>query len=71
MIALQHVVFALEVLVPKQAVQSATEEAVALGRNHDVYLTRFFFLTYIVFDEAVGEEVECLEMVPCRRCADN
>jgi hypothetical protein len=52
-------------------VQSATEEAVALGRNHDVYLTRFFFLTYIVFDEAVGEEVECLEVVPCRRCADN
>jgi hypothetical protein len=28
------------------------------------------FLTYIVFDEAMGEEVERLEVVPCRRCAD-
>ena len=27
------------------------------------------FLTYTVFDEAVGEEVERLEAVPCRRCA--
>ena len=29
------------------------------------------FLTYTVFDGAVGEEVERLEVVPCRRCADN
>jgi hypothetical protein len=28
------------------------------------------FLTYTVFDEAVGEEVERLEVLPCRRCAD-
>jgi hypothetical protein len=28
------------------------------------------FLTYTVFDEAVGEDVERLEMVPCRRCAE-
>jgi hypothetical protein len=28
------------------------------------------FLTYTVFDEAVGEEVERLEVVPCGRCAD-
>jgi hypothetical protein len=28
------------------------------------------FLTYTVFDEAVGEEVERLEVVPCRCCAD-
>jgi hypothetical protein len=27
-------------------------------------------LTYTVFDEAVGEEVERLEVVPCRRCAE-
>ena len=27
-------------------------------------------LTYTDFDEAVGEEVERLEVVPCRRCAD-
>jgi len=29
------------------------------------------FLTYTAFDEAVGEEVERLEVVPCRRCADS
>jgi hypothetical protein len=28
------------------------------------------FLTYTVFDGAVGEEVERLEVVPCRRCAE-
>jgi hypothetical protein len=28
------------------------------------------FLTYTVVDEAVGEEVERLEVMPCRRCAD-
>jgi hypothetical protein len=28
------------------------------------------FLIYTVFDEAVGEEVKRLEVVPCRRCAD-
>jgi hypothetical protein len=26
------------------------------------------FLTYTVFEEAVGEEVERLDVVPCRRC---
>ena len=29
------------------------------------------FLTYTVYDEEVGGEVERLEVVPCRRCADN
>jgi hypothetical protein len=29
------------------------------------------FLTYTVFDEEVGDEVERLEVVPCRRCADS
>jgi hypothetical protein len=27
------------------------------------------FLTYTVFDEDVGDEVERIEAVPCRRCA--
>ena len=27
------------------------------------------FLTYTAYDEDVGEEVERLEVVPCRRCA--
>jgi hypothetical protein len=29
------------------------------------------FLTCTVYDEGVGEEVERLEVVPCRRCADS
>jgi hypothetical protein len=29
------------------------------------------FLTYTVFDEEVGDEVERIEAVPCRRCADS
>ena len=28
-------------------------------------------LTYTVFDEEIGEEVERIESVPCRRCADS
>jgi hypothetical protein len=29
------------------------------------------FLTYTVFDEEIGDEVERLEVVPCRRCSDS
>jgi hypothetical protein len=29
------------------------------------------FLTYTAFGEEIGEEVERLEVVPCRRCADS
>ncbi len=29
------------------------------------------FLTYTVFDEEIGCEVERIESVPCRRCADS
>jgi hypothetical protein len=28
------------------------------------------FLTYTAFDEEIGEEVERLDAVPCRRCAE-
>ena len=28
------------------------------------------YLTYVVFDEEIGDEVERLEVVPCRRCAE-
>jgi hypothetical protein len=28
------------------------------------------FLTYTVFDEGVGEEVERFEALPCRRCTE-
>jgi len=27
------------------------------------------FLTYTAFDETVGDEVEKIEAIPCRRCA--
>jgi hypothetical protein len=27
------------------------------------------FLTYTVFDEEIGDEVERIESVPCRRCS--
>jgi hypothetical protein len=27
------------------------------------------FLAYTVFDEDIGEEVERIEAIPCRRCA--
>jgi hypothetical protein len=29
------------------------------------------FLTYTAYDEDVGGEVERLEVIPCRRCADS
>jgi hypothetical protein len=28
------------------------------------------FLTYTVYDEEIGDEVERLDVVPCRRCAE-
>jgi hypothetical protein len=28
------------------------------------------YLTYTAFDEDVGEEVEKIELIPCRRCAE-
>jgi hypothetical protein len=28
------------------------------------------YLTYTTFDEEIGDEVERLEVVPCRRCTD-
>ena len=28
------------------------------------------YLTYTVFDEAIGYEVERIEAIPCRRCAE-
>ncbi|HET6661231.1 MAG TPA: hypothetical protein VFH16_15050 [Rubrobacter sp.] len=31
----------------------------------------FVFLTYTAFDEEIGEEVEMIEAIPCRRCADS
>ena len=30
----------------------------------------WIYLTYTVFDEAVGEEVKRIEVIPCRRCHD-
>jgi hypothetical protein len=33
------------------------------------YTDGVVYMTYTAFDEEVGEEVERLEIVPCRRCA--
>jgi hypothetical protein len=33
-------------------------------------LNGLVFLTYTAFDEEIGGEVERIEAVPCRRCAD-
>ncbi len=30
----------------------------------------FVYMGYTVFDEEIGEEVEKLEVIPCRRCAE-
>jgi hypothetical protein len=30
----------------------------------------FVFLTYTAYDEDLGDEVERLEVVPCRRCSE-
>jgi len=27
-------------------------------------------LTYVTFDEEIGDEVEHIEVIPCRRCAE-
>jgi hypothetical protein len=48
----------------------ASSRTVSSSPMIEVY-GRLVFLTYTVFDEAVGEEVERLEVVPCRRCADS
>ena len=34
-------------------------------------LNGYVYLGYTVFDEDVGEEVERVEALPCRRCADS
>jgi hypothetical protein len=30
----------------------------------------WIYLTYTAFDETVGDEVEKIEAIPCRRCAE-
>jgi len=33
-------------------------------------LNRYIYLGYTVLDEETGEEVEWIEALPCRRCAE-
>jgi hypothetical protein len=40
------------------------------GTHPHACMDGLVFLTYTVFDDAVGEEVERLEVVPCLRCAE-
>ena len=51
---------------------SASAHPSTEDRDHPhVCLNGYIYLGYTVVDEAVGEEVERLEVVPCRRCADS
>jgi hypothetical protein len=34
------------------------------------YWDGIIYIAYTVFDEEIGEEVERIEMIPCRRCTD-
>ena len=48
----------------------------ASGATHDqdhphACLNGYIYLGYTAIDEETGEEVERVEALPCRRCADN
>jgi len=53
-----------------EVVHRPFENGVFVGHDQN-YTDRLDFLTYTVFEDAVSEEVERLEVVPCRRCADS
>ncbi len=38
-------------------------------RNPHACINGLVYMSYIVHDEEIGEEVEKLEVIPCRRCA--
>ena len=46
--------------------------AVSYGQDHPhACLNGYIYLGYTAFDEETGEEVERVEALPCRRCADS
>jgi hypothetical protein len=52
----------------KSSVYRPTREA--LDTHPHACTDGLVFLTYTAHDEETGEEVEKLEIVPCRRCAE-
>ena len=65
-----------EVLLSTDSVRPETRSgdpfaAAGLAQDHPhACLDGWIYLSYTVFDEAVGEEVERVEALPCRRCAE-
>jgi hypothetical protein len=51
--------------------ESSVFRPIEAGEDHHPHACTdgLVYLTYTVFDEAVGDEVERVEAVPCRRCA--
>jgi hypothetical protein len=51
---------------------SVFRPSVAIEDHHPhACMDGLVFLTYTVFDDEVGDEVEKIEAIPCRRCADS
>lgn len=41
----------------------------AVDHHPHACLDGVVYMSYIVYDEEIGDEVEKLEVIPCRRCA--
>jgi hypothetical protein len=59
----------------EQTISPSGDPFHASGATHDqdhphACLNGFVFLGYTAFDEEKGEEVERIEALPCRRCAE-
>jgi hypothetical protein len=59
----------------EQTISPAGDPFHASGATHDqdhphACLNGYIYLSYTAFDEETGEEVERIEALPCRRCAE-
>jgi hypothetical protein len=59
----------------EQTISPAGDPFHASGATHDqdhphACLNGYIYLGYTAFDEETGEEVERIEALPCRRCAE-
>ena len=59
----------------EQTISPAGDPFHASGATHDqdhphACLSGYVYLGYTAFDEQTGEEVERVEALPCRRCAE-
>jgi hypothetical protein len=59
------------VTLPVDTIESSVFRPREASEDHHPHACTYgpVFLTYTLFDEAMGEEAERLEVVPCRRCA--